>query len=240
MKGLSVSTLWQGTPPDDRSRIHALRARRRWDQPMRPPGWLPSGGLWRALAISAFAGSAGCHCKGAVLSRTTYGGGTVSITLSSLDQSSGVAGGGTALGWDPDVPAGEPEPGGDFIESTEVDTLSGASLGTVCVDLDRTDRTECNATSSCVQWVVWPPATDPHVYPELGVPTIREADVDTTTPGADYQPASSFEVTSVASGSFTVEDVPWEDTACGVSTISVEWAFDEEAPIEQYANTFCG
>lgn len=175
--------------------------------------------------------TSGCgNCGDTYLYQTIYGGGTVSISLSSETAVSGVAGSGTAVGWDPRGTHMQSEftPGGAYF------LRSQSSFGLGCVELTRTDETICTASLACIEWRA--PDT---AYPELGVPIVYEADADTSAPGNQAKPTSTFTATSVGSGSLTLDSVTWDNPDCGISSISMEWAFDEENPYEDFRQVIC-
>lgn len=161
---------------------------------------------------------------------TVYGGGTVSITLTSGDETPGVSGSGIATG--PDL---ESMGGGYWI--AEWDPTDRMGWGRV--ELSRTDTTACSATIVFVQFDDSPSA-DVELFADARSNPINEADADTAIPGQQDFPVSDYSAPSVASGSLTVDLVVWEDEDCGTSSVSMQWAFDEENPREHVVQPGCG
>jgi hypothetical protein len=178
------------------------------------PHLTPPTALVLAALVSTLPALGGCTGGDAA---ARFGGGSVSMELDSADGELGIEAAGTAAGSDPANTAFGGA--GGYVERDG----DGTQRGDACVPLDREPDAFCGADTLCVEWASTGDAA------AFVTPYLDDANGGRRT---GTQGDSSTYSTDGAAGSLTVDRVEWDDgdDACGISAISVEWAFDEAAP----------
>lgn len=186
--------------------------------------------LVHCLCVATVLALQGC-CPppgGSFVAGTRYGGGTVTVRLSSVDGEGGVVGSGTALGWDPaSVDTGDEWAGGYLYQ----DEQGLGDSGHACIPLDRTDTFACAANTLCIAW------GEPEGPVNTSLVDVEDG-VDVTTSSSSNHGATTYNQNTAASGNLSLDRAVWNlheaigEVDCGVSALELEWAFDEGNPFE--------